>query len=299
MTPLSSPDSQVLKSDGLMVIVTLLAAFGWIFSKEALQGLPPHLFIGIRFSCGGLLLALVFWKRHTVLRRVPLGPVFISGGLFASALSLWVTGLYHTQQLGVGAFLTSLAIVLVPLIGQLFFQETVNRQSWMAIPLSLAGLALLALDEPFTLESGQVYFLAAAFLFAFHFAMTSKVVKRVPAIPLTTCQLLCAGLLNLVLAGLAESVPETVEPHIWAWLAASVVLATCLRFSLQFFAQSLASSSHAAIILTLEPVFTTVLAFLWFAQTLSLWQGIGCGMIFTALLVARWQLIRPLLKLSV
>ncbi|MBK8972993.1 MAG: EamA family transporter [Hahellaceae bacterium] len=287
-----------MKSDGLLVLVTLLAAFGWIFSKEALQGLPPHLFIGIRFTCASIVLVLLFWKRHAILRHTPLRPILLSGALFAGALTLWIGGLYHTRQLGVGAFLTSLAIVLVPVASQLLFRERVAFQSWLAIPISFSGLALLALEEAITFESGQLYFLTAALLFSVHFTMTSQVARQVPAIPLTSCQLMFAGLVNLIVSPFIETAPNEVASSIWVWVAASVLLATCLRFSLQFFAQSLASSSHAAIILTLEPVFTTLLAYLWFAETLSLWQGIGCSLIFMALLVARWHLIKPLFKRS-
>ncbi len=37
------------KADLLLVLTTILAAAGWIFSKESIQGLPPFGFIGLRF----------------------------------------------------------------------------------------------------------------------------------------------------------------------------------------------------------------------------------------------------------
>lgn len=33
----------------LLVVTTLLAAGGWVFSKQAIQELPPFGFIGLRF----------------------------------------------------------------------------------------------------------------------------------------------------------------------------------------------------------------------------------------------------------
>lgn len=36
----------------LLVVTTLLAAGGWVFSKQAIQELPPFGFIGLRFICG-------------------------------------------------------------------------------------------------------------------------------------------------------------------------------------------------------------------------------------------------------
>ena len=44
------------QADALLLLVTALAAGGWIFSKEALAGMPPLLFIGTRFLLAGLIL---------------------------------------------------------------------------------------------------------------------------------------------------------------------------------------------------------------------------------------------------
>lgn len=37
------------RPEPILIITTFLAAAGWVFSKEAIQGLPPFGFIGIRF----------------------------------------------------------------------------------------------------------------------------------------------------------------------------------------------------------------------------------------------------------
>lgn len=76
-----------------------------------------------------------------------------------------------------------------------------------------------------------------------------------------------------------------------AWLLASALIATCLRFWLQIKAQGLANVSHAAVIMTLEPVWTALFGLIWFAQYLSLLQLLGCLLIFSALLISRWRLL--------
>jgi hypothetical protein len=43
-----------LKADALLLLVTLIAVVGWVFSKGALQGLPPLLFMGVQFLLAGL-----------------------------------------------------------------------------------------------------------------------------------------------------------------------------------------------------------------------------------------------------
>ena len=48
---------QRFEADLLLTLTTLIAAAGWIFSKEALAGMPPLIFIGLRFLIAGLVLA--------------------------------------------------------------------------------------------------------------------------------------------------------------------------------------------------------------------------------------------------
>ena len=101
-----------LKADFLLIIVTLLAAVSWMFSKEALSEMPPLLFIGSRFLLAGIFLAL-FSKRS--LAGLTAKQWFASaqvGVLFGMSMCLWIFGLYYSTNLGEGAFITSIASIL-------------------------------------------------------------------------------------------------------------------------------------------------------------------------------------------
>ena len=51
--------SDAHKSDLLLVVVTLLAAISWMFSKEAVLMMPPLMFMAARFLIAGGVLALI------------------------------------------------------------------------------------------------------------------------------------------------------------------------------------------------------------------------------------------------
>ena len=53
------PLSKASQSDLLLVLVTVLSALSWIFSREAVQLMPPLLFMCLRFLLAGSLLALL------------------------------------------------------------------------------------------------------------------------------------------------------------------------------------------------------------------------------------------------
>ncbi|WP_020409254.1 DMT family transporter [Hahella ganghwensis] len=290
------PISPSLKADLILVLVTSLAAAGWIFSKEALMGLPPLLFIGTRFFGAGVILVLTGKTRLNSLDSKQQKAALLSGLAFSAALCVWIFGLQYTRHLGVGAFITSLAVVLIPVVAYFLYGERPTRNSWLALPIALAGLALLTLKNGLHLDNGHLFFLAATLIFSFQFTYTSQIVRRMSPIALTSIQLLTVGVVAFGLSVIFEDWPDEVATEIWWWLFASTVIATCMRFFFQIYAQSLASASHAAVIMILEPVLTTLLAAIWFGEIMSLSQALGCGLIFAALLVARWKFVREMLS---
>lgn len=287
---------QHLKADFLLIIVTLLAAAGWIFSKETLQGLPPILFIGIRFLLAGLVLAMIGRRAFSSLSFLALKRSLLTGSVFAIAMMFWIMGLFNARHVGEGAFITSMGVVLVPVMARWIFGDRPTLNTWLALPIAIIGLAMLSLNNGFHLDSGQLLFLIAATIFALHFNLNSRMVAEVPALVLTSIQLVVVGTVSLVVSWNSEVWPNHVSNNIWGWLLASAIIATSLRFYMQTFAQGLAPASHTAVILTLEPIWTTLLAAIWFGETMSLTQVIGCGLIFSALLVNRWQWVKLALK---
>ncbi|MDW7745226.1 DMT family transporter, partial [Halomonas sp.] len=154
-TPLADPKRSPLRADLLLLLVTLLAAAGWIFSKEALAGMPPLLFIGTRFLIAGAILALFALP---ALRRLSLADWRRATGvglIFSAAISLWVLGLHHSRHLGESAFINSLGILLVPAVARLLFGDRPPRTTWIALPVALVGFMLLSLNAGFRIEPGQ------------------------------------------------------------------------------------------------------------------------------------------------
>lgn len=283
-----------LRADLILLLVTLLAAFGWMFSKETLVGLPPLLFMGLRFFFAGLLLVSLSLRQLNKLDKKQWMLSSQVGLLLGIAMSCWVFGLFYTNSLGEGAFITSLAVVIVPLVNWVLFKERPNRAMFIALPLAILGMALLSLRHGFTVEASQMYFLVAALIMSVTFILNSHAAAITPALALSAIQLVLVGLVAFVLSIFLEVWPTQAPSMIWLWLFLSITLATSARFLLQTYAQGLASANRAAVIMILEPVWTAIIAIFWFNQYMASSQLIGCGLILMALLVNRWQDIRQL-----
>ena len=308
------PLSNTHKSDLLLVVVTLMAAISWIFSKEAVLLMPPLMFMALRFLLAGSVLAVIAWPSLTRLSLDQLRRSAGVGLVFGVAMSFWVMGLFHVTHIGEGAFLTSLGVVIVPVIARVIFQEAQPISTWFAIPVAVSGLALLSLKNGFRPEIGQVFFVIAAFIFALYFTLNTRAANqrtvinrrgesvekhRVPALPLTTIALLTVGTVTLTESALLEPWTPTIENFsgiLAGWVIASAVVGTAGRFLLQTYAQSLATHSHGVVILVLEPVWVALFAAGWFSESMSTTQLAGCGLIFLALLINRWGVLSKAIK---
>jgi drug/metabolite transporter (DMT)-like permease len=278
-----------LKADALMLLVTLIAACGWVFSKEAMQGLPPLLFIGVRFLLAGLLLVGI--GAHQ-LRRLDTGDLLrtcATGAVMGAAMLSWILGLHHASNMGVGAFITSLGVVLAPVVGWALFSVRVTTSTWIAVMVAAVGMGCLSMESGLQFAPSDLYFLAAACAFAVHFNLNTRFAVRIPVVALTAVQLTIVGGLALLISTLSERWPTVVSGEVIGWLVASTFIATSLRFFLQIKAQGMAPLSHAAIIMTLEPVWTALVGRVWLGEQMSRIQLIGCSIIFCALLINRWR----------
>ncbi len=283
------------KADLLLLLTTILAAAGWIFSREAVQGLAPLLFMALRFISAGMILAVIGWSEMRAFTRQQWQSACLVGVFFGAAMTFWILGLEMATHVGVGAFLTGLGVVMVPLIS-LLFGDRPGPYVFMSIPFVLAGLACLSLDAEFHIGLAEVFFLLSALFIALMFILNSRAAARLPALPLTAVQLLVTGLITGIVSLFIETWDFNQPPAIWGWLVASVLIATSLRFLLQTRGQSLAPPSHTAIIMTLEPVWTALFAALWLGESMTALQFSGCSLIFLAMLVNRWPAVRAWLK---
>lgn len=304
------------KADLLLVIVTLLAAVSWIMSKEAVMIMPPLLFMGLRFLLASGLLAVIGWQHLRQLDTYAIKRSMVAGLVFALGMSLWVMGLFTGTHVGEGAFLTSLGVVLVPVIGKLFFGEAQTRSNWLALPFAVVGLALLSLKNGFNPEVGQWFYVTAAFVFALFYRLNTlaanqtvrqlangqqQVVAGVPPIALTSIVLAMVGVVASVISLFFEPWQKTMAEFsgaMFAWIVASAIIGTAARFLIQTYAQSLSQHTHGVVILVVEPVWVALLAAAWYGESMSGQQLVGCSLILLSLLVSRAKALKALLRLE-
>lgn len=285
-----------VRGEVLLGVVTIVAAAGWVFSKKTLEEFPPFSFLALRFFLAAVVLMLVCWPQLKSVCGRDIFRSVLTGILFGITLLVWVSGLAHTSLVGESAFIVSLSVVVVPIVGRVFFSEKIPFMLFLALMPALMGLAMLTLENAFTLEKAQWFFIAATLGFAIHLNLSSHFVHGIPSLANTTVQLFMVSIVSVIAAAAFERWPDSISASSWMWLLLSAIVATSFRFALQNKALQLISPSHASIIFLLEPVWTVLLSIALLGEMLSPSKWVGCLLIFTALLVYRGPAIIGYLK---
>jgi drug/metabolite transporter (DMT)-like permease len=290
--------SQTRNFELLLVVVTLIAAAGWVFTKCALAEFSPYIFLALRFSLAGFVLVLLSWSQLFNLNRHQLLRGLGTGVLLGGALLLWILAVDQTENIGEGAFIVSLAVVFVPIIARVFFGSKITLILVLALIPAILGLALLALQETpsgslvFEFKESHALFLLSTLGFALHVILTGRYAQGIPYMPLTALQLMAIGFVAAVAALFTESWPSELSSMAWGWLLCSALIATSLRFALQTKALAKLDPNHAAMVFILEPVWTATLGALFLDERMTDNQLLGCVLIFCAILVYRFPLLK-------
>ncbi|WMC09784.1 EamA family transporter [Oceanimonas pelagia] len=275
------------RGDLLILTATLLASAGWLFSKEAITALPPAGFVGWRFLLAALILLPFCQRRLRATSPANLLKTAAIGLVMTLNLIFWIQAVAHSEGIGEGAFIMSLAMLMVPPLTWLLFRERPGRPFWLALPIAVSGLFLLTSGNGLSLSLGQLLFLLASLSLALYFSLNSRFARRVDPMALTCVQLGVTGIMHLIYSALFEQWPAQVPGHVWGWFAASVLLATSLRFFCQSAGQKYSHVANAALIMMLEPVWTVLISLFWYQEPMPPQKVLGCVLILLALLSFR------------
>lgn len=274
-----------------IVLVTVIGASGWFFSKNAILELPSVGFMGMRFLLGALIFLPFSYGELRKMNRQQCWRSCAIGIVLALNLMLWVLGITFSNDFGEGAFLVSLSMLIAPLVSWLIFKHRPQGIFWLSMPIALCGLYLLAtarsVEGELNFSLGSLFFLFSSLSAALYFVLNNQYAKHIATMPLVTIQFFMVGMVCLSYSWLFETWPDTISSKIWLWFLASTLIATNLRYFIQTLGQKYCDISTAAILMILEPVWTLILS-VWLLNELLTWQKIfGCLLILTALLLYR------------
>jgi drug/metabolite transporter (DMT)-like permease len=285
---------------GLLLLLTPLL-WGATFpgAKIALRRLPTLTFMAWTRWLGLVaILAMIPLLRRRITKselRAALVPGLLLGSLICVAYVLQTEGLARTTATNAG-FITGLYVVFTPLLAAVVFRQRVPRAAWLAVAISVVGLALLSIQhlEDIRIHSGDILVLAGAAGWAVHISAVGYYSARMSAWVLSLAQMAVTAVLQVLLAipgGLRLG--TVASANVWPLLILTGVFGSGVAYTLQIMAQREVTATRAVILLAGESIFSALFAAIWIDERLSLHQWLGAGLVLVAMAYSELAARRP------
>lgn len=262
----------------------LIAVFFWsttfIAVKFGLREISSLQFLFWRFftatlAMGGyMLLTRPRWTKYSVWKGS------ILGALLVVVIYLETLGL-ETITASLSSFTVAGATVLfVFFLTSILNKRKITFLQLFLVLLCIIGLGLVTLDHKVALSIGVVYTLIAAFIFSFYVYAVEKMGTSKDGAMVTWMQLfifaLAAGLGCLIKG---DSLAPPSLNTTWYAILICAIPASCIAFWIQMKYQEKLGSVETALVFSLEPVFSSILASILLYEQLNSKFYIGASLI--------------------
>ena len=279
--------SQRLAADLALVFVSFLWGATFVVVKAALNDASSLVFLALRFSLAVFLLLLLFRLRPGSLSsfRAHWRGGALCGLFLFLGYALQTAGLLTTTA-SKSAFLTGLFIVLVPVLSAALHRHAPGWVEWTGTALAIAGTGLLTIDPSagFRLTTGDLLTIGCAVAFAAHVVTVARYSTSRGHEALTLWQILSVAVLSAASCWWLEPPRLAWTPRLALALVITAVFATTICFALYTWAQARTTATRAALLFALEPVFASLVAWLWSGEAWTVRTLSGAALILMAIL---------------
>lgn len=271
---------------GILFIVISAASFGTlaIFGRLLYaDGLDTVSMMFLRFSFAALVMTMILFMRK---EKFPRGKILLAllgmGAIGYVGQSFSYLSAIKYASAGLVALLLYLYPMFVFILSVVFLHERITWLKVLAIVLALIGTALIV--DP---EGGQplgIFFsIAAALIYSAYIIVGANVTRQVSPIQSSTVIFASAGLVYGVLMSVnGPHFPTTAIG--WLHIAGIVLVATIIPVATFLAGLERIGPTHSAMLSTLEPVVTVLLAAWFFGEKLAWVVLLGGGLILIAVI---------------
>ena len=266
----------------LLVFITLIWGVTFIMVKDALNDAGPFAFGTLRFTIAGILTLAVVNKSIFTLTKTEFIGGLVCGFFLFGGYAFQNFGLMQTSA-SKSAFITSVSVLMVPIILYLFNIQKVKIKVWNAVVVATIGLYLLLDPRGGMMNWGDILTFGCALGFAVHIIFQGYYVKKkVRILPFFLVQAWIVVGLSFINSLIFEPIFAIWSPRLISALLVTGIAATFIAILIMIWAQQILNPSETAIIFSLEPVFASFFAIIFAGEVLGLWGYLGGGLVVLA-----------------
>ena len=255
----------------LLLITSIIWGSAFVAQVTGMDVLGPFTFNAARSFLAVLSLSgLVFILKDDMNTKFSdlLKGGFSCGFFLFMGSSLQQIGLIDTTA-GKASFITSLYILLVPIIAFIVMKKKINFLTTIAIILGAIGLYLLAIPSgsSFSINKGDLIVFIGSFFWGAHILVIDYFTKKVNPIKLSLMQFTVMTIFSAIAAIFFERESISVFNIMISWkpIVYAGIFSSCIAYTLQMVGQKYTEPVLASLILSLESVFGAISGYLFVA----------------------------------
>lgn len=284
----------------LLFITAFIWGVAFVFQRSGMDHIGPFTFMAARcllavISLGILLVFMKGARKAFAFSKDTIRGGILCGILLTAGNNLQQAGIVYTTA-GKAGFITALYILLVPILGRIFFKYRIKLRIVIAVLMGTIGLFLLCAGESLfsgedtAINFGDILVIISSLFFALHIICTDKFVSRVDAVQMSLIQFMVCTVLGFFMAFLFE------EPTIAGIKDAALpiayvgILSAGVGYTLQIVGQKYTEPAAASLIMCFESVFAAIAGTLVLKETMSPREIAGCIIMFVSIVLVEVKL---------
>ncbi len=277
------------RADLMLLFVAIIWGSGFIATEYAIvANMEPMLIMAFRFSIASITLFISMRGNLKEIKRKEWMRGGVAGIILFFAFYFQTIGQSMTTVSN-SAFITATNVVIVPFIAWGLTRKKPQIKTVILAIVTFIGVAVLTVSPEggIVLNTGDVYVMVCAILFALHIAYLGIAVRESKAMAIAFIQITVAAAFSLV--GLMFQNPQTLTQVDYATGLPAVIylglFSTCLCYFLQTSAQKQTTASKAGIIMSMESLFGTLFSIAFGLEQLTNKVVIGGMIILIAVIL--------------
>jgi drug/metabolite transporter (DMT)-like permease len=289
-------NTHTLKTVAILITGMVAISFAAIFIRFC-DDVPAIMIATYRLCIASAVLLAIFKIRGLSLRGIEGKDLFLSllGGIFLSLHFItWITSLKYTSVASSVVLVTTNPI-FVGILSWFFLKEKQNIELILGIVLCFLGSVLIALGDSgmhgtTTLTdkalTGDLLALAGAVMASGYLIVGSRARERLDILTYITVVFSISAIV-LLITSLVLHIPFTgYKPDSYIFLVLLAVVPQLIGHTSFNWALKHLKTSMVAITILGEPIGATILAYLFFKESIGRFQLLGMTLIFTAIIIA-------------
>ena len=272
-----------------LLVTTLIWGTSFVVQKNTLDNISTLHLLAFRFTIAAVLMFIIAAKDIKKIDRGYIKGGVLMGVALACAYIVQTYGLVYTTP-GKNAFLTASYVVMTPFLYWAYKKRRPGKHNLIAAFLCLIGVGLISFDSNLNINIGDVLTIICGVFYAIHIIIIDEQANGKSAALLTAIQFAVAAVLTWIPALIFEPAPEAIPSGAIFSIFYLGVVCTGICFLLQTFGQKNTPASQAAILLTLESVFGTVVSIIFYKEAMNVRLVFGFAAMFLAVLISETKL---------